>query len=142
MNYVFSFNIFCKQDNLCWTFVSFKQPPSRHMDFELPHDVIFTCAKRDEPPSRRMPIRSFSFKVFVLPITSSELWLTSARHFCFVCFVVKKICVICVICGFSKQCISKRSSENLFHIRSFHKTDCCRPSYMSLPTLSSCGSAV
>ena len=26
------------------------------MDFKLPHDVVSTCAKRDEPPSRRQPL--------------------------------------------------------------------------------------
>ena len=28
------------------------------MDFKLPHDVVCACAKRDEPPSRRRPVRA------------------------------------------------------------------------------------
>ena len=28
------------------------------MDFKLPHDVVCTCAKRDEPPSRRQPMNA------------------------------------------------------------------------------------
>ena len=28
------------------------------MDFKLPHDVFCACAKRDEPPRRRRPVRA------------------------------------------------------------------------------------
>ena len=43
------------------------EPPSRKsqktMDFKLPHDVVCTCAKRDEPPSRRQPFGAFVLNV-------------------------------------------------------------------------------
>ena len=49
------------------------------MGFKLPHDVVSACAKRDEPPSRRRPLRVFHFQIYLLSTTSSELWPTSAR---------------------------------------------------------------
>ena len=33
------------------------------MDFKLSHDVVFTCAKRDEPPSRRSRLHSFAINI-------------------------------------------------------------------------------
>ena len=33
------------------------------MYFKLPHDVVCTCAKRDEPPSRRRPFRFLMTKI-------------------------------------------------------------------------------
>ena len=37
------------------------------MNFELPHDVVSTCAKRDEPPSRRRPANPSSSSVSFFP---------------------------------------------------------------------------
>ena len=37
------------------------------MDFKLPHDVVCTCAKRDEPPSRRRPANPPSSRVSFFP---------------------------------------------------------------------------
>ena len=37
------------------------------MDFKLPHDVVSTCAKRDEPPSRRRPANPSSSSVSFFP---------------------------------------------------------------------------
>ena len=54
---------------------------NRHtMDFKLPHDVVCTCAKRDEPPSRRRPFRFILDQNIILSTNSSERWPTSARH--------------------------------------------------------------
>ena len=50
------------------------------MDFKLPHVVVFACAKRDEPPSRRRPANFSSLKIHLIPTNSSEPWPTSARH--------------------------------------------------------------
>ena len=49
------------------------------MNFKLPHDIVSTCAKRDEPPSRRRPSRSFPDQNHILSTNSSEQWPTSAR---------------------------------------------------------------
>ena len=51
------------------------------MDFKLPHDVVSTCAKRDEPPSRRSRLHhsrsTFCFIIKSLGILSARL-----RGFC------------------------------------------------------------
>ena len=36
------------------------------MNFELPHDVVFACAKRDEPPSQQTMSSSFRTTTFAL----------------------------------------------------------------------------
>ena len=50
------------------------------MDLKLPHDVVTTCAKRDEPPSRRRLFRFIFDQNHILTTNSSERWPTSARH--------------------------------------------------------------
>ena len=37
------------------------------MSFKLPHEVVFACAKRDEPPSRRRLFQFSSHKIQFLP---------------------------------------------------------------------------
>ena len=41
------------------------------MGFKLPHDVVFTFAKRDEPPSRRRPVNSFRIAYDLWPVAHS-----------------------------------------------------------------------
>ncbi|MCR5381059.1 MAG: hypothetical protein K6G44_08770 [Lentisphaeria bacterium] len=52
------------------------QPPSRRnrqtMGFKLPHDVVSTCAKRDEPPSRRQPLELSPFWISYTLQNSSD----------------------------------------------------------------------
>ncbi len=44
-----------------------RETRAKTMNFKLPHDVVFTCAKRDEPPSRRRPTESSALKIHLLP---------------------------------------------------------------------------
>ena len=57
-----------------------KRQANRTMNFKLPHVVVSTCAKRDEPPSRRRPSRFSLDQNNILSTNSSEPWPTSARH--------------------------------------------------------------
>ena len=65
-------------------FLSREAPADRRnrqiMDFKLPHVVVCACAKRDEPPSRRMPSRFPLDQNNILSTNSPERWPTSARH--------------------------------------------------------------
>ncbi|MBR4417534.1 MAG: hypothetical protein IKS67_12225, partial [Victivallales bacterium] len=60
-----------------------KLPSQQTKNFELPHDVVSTCAKRDEPPSRRRLYRFLLDQNIILSTYSPEPWPTSARHFRF-----------------------------------------------------------
>ena len=64
----------------------------KHLRSELPHDVIFTCAKRDKPPSRRRPSR----------VINSQDSPSDNNVFRTMADVCEAFCVICVICGLIK----------------------------------------
>ena len=81
---VFSQKTFCKQVNSSRSFVSIHYRRSRRsqqtIGFKLPLDVVFACAKRDEPPSRRRPSRFSLVQNNILSTNSPERLPTSARH--------------------------------------------------------------
>jgi len=58
------------------------------MVFELPYDIVFACAKRDEPPSRRRPPESFALKFHFF---DNNLLRTMAD----VCEAFRIFCVFC-----------------------------------------------
>ena len=53
------------------------------MGFKLPHDVVSTCAKRDEPPSRRQPLELSPFWISYTHQNSSDFVGVCGEAFCF-----------------------------------------------------------
>jgi len=77
-----------------------RETRAKTMNFKLPHDVVFTYAKRDEPPSRRRPIGIFRFQKSPSINKRFRTMADVCEAFvCFVCFVVKNSCSFVFIRG-------------------------------------------
>jgi len=94
----------------------FSKPPEQtDLDFKLPHDVVSTCAKRDEPPSRRSRLHSFAINILfhhrILSMLSARLrgflfvlcFLWTEFSCFFVPFVVSSIANVLSTCRFSMK---------------------------------------
>ena len=58
------------------------------MVFKLSHDVVSTCAKRDEPPSRRQPLELSSLWISYTHQNSSDFVGSCGEAFLFIqCFL-------------------------------------------------------